>query len=132
MEKLSTPTPTLPSEEQPETLKVGVEFSLTGIPVIVHQIDLPRLTLKMKNPGSEWNPANTGNIIQFGGHHFLIKAATGKRLYLLLVELEETEEQPETEEYYCECPGCCEEFLGIPDETLCPSCGKEFAEARDI
>ena len=36
------------------------------------------------------------------------------------------------EEYYCECPKCDAEFLGIPDETLCPGCGKEFAEPKQI
>ena len=36
------------------------------------------------------------------------------------------------EEYYCECPECEAHFLGVPDETLCPECGKDFAEPREI
>ncbi len=36
------------------------------------------------------------------------------------------------EEYYCECPECSHEFLGLHEETVCPECGKGVAEAKQI
>jgi len=86
--------------EQPGTIKQGTEFTFMNKRVKVHQIDLPRLTLQLiwtkKRTG--FHPSLRGQILEFGGHSFFVKAVSGKRLYLLLVEVTEKETTEESTE----------------------------------
>jgi len=80
-----------PQPEEQTTIKKGSTFKLNKTPVIVHQIDLPRLTLDTTDK-STWNPALRSEVIQVEEYHFLVKATAGKRLYLINVQVDATQE----------------------------------------
>lgn len=90
-----TKEPIIDKGVQPAVLKQGVQFKLLDAMVMVKHIDLPRLTLQLVNKKQAFNPKYRGHILEFGGHDFLVKAVSGSRLYLILVDVKTKESADE-------------------------------------